>query len=186
MLILFTCSFFTAGTAAAQGYYDDIVRRDSWKLTVGPSFLYSENPGNTVYAYGLSGLASLEYYPNDYLAVTLTSGYEHLIGYSSDGGIHRLPNFSFVPLRPGIKGFVLPKWYLQGEFGGGYANPKLSPDIHFAKTIATAVGYNNPDIGLDISFRYENIHEKNYYISTIGLQIAYSFELWSASSFFGQ
>jgi len=182
LLIITTITFSLINkNARAQGafynYQKD--RMDTWHIEIGANGLYNQNPGKSEYKAGLGAQLSAIYYPNSFVGITLTTGYDHLFGKKRtvNQTIIQQADFKFVPLKIGVRGFVLPTWYFAGEFGVGYASPEIAKQTDFAKTIAPGFGYDNPDNGLDISLRYENMHHRGNYVSMIALQIAYSIDL---------
>lgn len=169
--------FLTINKAKAQ-YYDDFYREDSWHMSIGFDGLYNQNPGKAFYTAGVGAQVSAIYYPNAYVGLSVTSGYYNLLGKERVVGssVVRQPNFQYIPLKFGVRGFVTPTWYIIGEFGAGYADPQIAKGTHFSKTIAPGFGYDNPDRRIDISLRYENMHHRNSYVSMIALQLAYSID----------
>ncbi|MCJ8210244.1 porin family protein [Mucilaginibacter sp. RS28] len=173
-ILLIVAALFVLHNAKAQSS-NNSYREDSWHLVVGPSGLVNVKPGSDVLHIGYGAEGQLEYYPTNYVGVTVSTGYLRLIGAKPNGV--KLPDFSFVPIRAGLKGFVVSNLYLLADVGIGFASPKGMLNSTFVKTIAPGIGYSNQDIGLDISLKYENLNQRNNYLSMFGLNVAYSFNL---------
>ncbi|WDF55099.1 hypothetical protein [Mucilaginibacter sp. KACC 22063] len=169
---------FKLNTAKAQ-FSVATKKENTWHLEVGANGLYDLNPGKKYYTAGFGAQLAGIYYPNEFVGITLTTGYFDLPGKKRTVNRTEIkqPNFQFVPLKLGVRGFFVPKWYLAGEFGLGYATPDIGNNTHFAKTIAPGLGYEDLDSGLDVSLRYENMHHQGNYVSMIALQVAYSINL---------
>lgn len=138
------------------------------------------NLTNTV-NFGLGITPRLQYSVNNKFALTFTSGFYHFFTkkiYLTEGlgaGSSIENDLDIIPVKAGVKYFVLPNIYLAGEAGasfevengGGPVELILSPSFGYAS--------KNWDIGL----RYENFHGENYNYSfaVIGLRVAYGFGL---------
>lgn len=129
--------------------------------------------------FGLGITPRLQYSVSDKFALTFTSGFYHFfskqIYYSAPLGaaITGKYDLDIVPVKAGVKYFVLPNIYLAGEAGvgfevedgGGPADLLLSPGVGYSS--------KNWDIGL----RYENFHNNTGAIGVFGVRLAYGFKL---------
>jgi Outer membrane protein beta-barrel domain len=129
--------------------------------------------------FGLGITPRLQYSVSDKFALTFTSGFYHFfskqIHLTSPLGVVFTGKYDLdiVPVKAGVKYFVLPNIYLAGEAGvgfevedgGGPADLVLSPGIGYASK------------SWDVGLRYENFHNNTGSIGVFGLRVAYGFKL---------
>lgn len=126
--------------------------------------------------FGLGITPRLQYGLGDKVALTLTSGYYHFF----EKTVHKelYGGFStqrkgIIPVKLGLKVFVLKNIYLSGELGAGF---EVSESNNYVKFISSAgIGYASKR--WDIGLRYESFtgHSDNF--GAIGLRAAYNFGL---------
>jgi hypothetical protein len=128
------------------------------------------------------------------LFVTVNAGYNSIQGKNNitvvnPGGTATFDaaNIQLLPVKAGLKYFVVPNFYVQGEAGAAFALNKS--DVGFDKSAAFVyapqVGYQFPLGGksyLDAGVRYEastkfNSDIDNSKVNFFGLRVAYAFGL---------
>ncbi|MDB4918679.1 outer membrane beta-barrel protein [Mucilaginibacter sp.] len=128
------------------------------------------------------------------LFVTVNAGYNSIQGKNNitvvnPGGTATFDaaNIQLLPVKAGLKYFVVPNFYVQGEAGAAFALNKS--DVGFDKSAAFVyapqVGYQFPLGGksyLDAGVRYEastkfNSNIDNSKVNFFGLRVAYAFGL---------
>lgn len=122
------------------------------------------------------------------LFVTVNAGYNSIQGKKNIGGSGLdATNIQLLPVKAGLKYFVVPHFYVQGEAGAAFALNKsdLGFDKSAAFVYAPQVGYQFPLSGksyLDAGVRYEastkfNSVVDNSKVNFFGLRVAYAFGL---------
>lgn len=133
---------------------------------------------NTV-NFGLAITPRLQYNVDNKFALTFTSGFYHFFtkkifiteGFGAGSSIEN--DLDIVPVKAGLKYFVLPRIYVAGEVGAGFevedgggpADLIWSPSLGYAS--------KNWDIGL----RYENFRGPYSSAGMFGICVAYGFGL---------
>jgi hypothetical protein len=121
------------------------------------------------------------------LYVTVNAGYDNVFGKNNiDGTGIDATNIQLLPVKAGLKYFIVPHFYVQGEAGASFLLNKtdLGADKTAAFVYAPQIGYQFPLGGksyLDAGVRYEG--NSSFYNSSVsdvkfnfvGLRVAYAF-----------
>ena len=122
------------------------------------------------------------------LFVTVNAGYNNIFGKKDIGGIAGadVPNFQLIPVKAGLKYFVIPNFYVQGEAGAAFLLNKkdVGVDKSTAFVYAPQVGVQFPISAngnfIDAGIRYEattkyasGINDSK--VSFLGIRVAYGF-----------
>ncbi|MDP9076649.1 MAG: outer membrane beta-barrel protein [Bacteroidota bacterium] len=122
------------------------------------------------------------------LFVTLNAGYNSIQGKNNIGGTGiDAPNIQLLPVKAGLKYFVIPNFYVQGEAGAAFLLNKsdLADNKSAAFVYAPQIGYQFPLGGksfIDAGVRYEastkfNSEVSDSKVNFFGLRVAYAFGL---------
>jgi len=122
------------------------------------------------------------------LFVTVNAGYNSIQGKKNIAGSGLdATNIQLLPVKAGLKYFVVPHFYVQGEAGAAFALNKS--DVGFDKSAAFVyapqIGYQFPIGGknfIDAGVRYEastkfNSNIDDSKVNFFGLRVAYAFGL---------
>ena len=122
------------------------------------------------------------------LFVTVNAGYNSIQGKKNIAGSGLdATNIQLLPVKAGLKYFVVPHFYVQGEAGAAFALNKS--DVGFDKSAAFVyapqIGYQFPIGGknfIDAGVRYEastkfNSNVDDSKVNFFGLRVAYAFGL---------
>jgi hypothetical protein len=131
--------------------------------------------------FALGGSARLQYDLSDRVAIMLTSGYTNYFGRKYNDGPLRYDTKSYglIPVKAGIKVFVIAQFYVSGEAGVGFATKNVINPYGPANKwliLSPGIGYAPKKSGIDIGLRYENYsgsEASNFGI--VALRIAYKF-----------
>ncbi len=120
------------------------------------------------------------------LYVTVNAGYNNVFGKNNidNTGIDAT-NIQLLPVKAGLKFFIVPNFYVQGEAGAAFLLNKnnLGADKSAAFVYAPQIGYQFPLGGssyLDAGVRYEATskyfdNSDNGKVNFFGLRVAYAF-----------
>jgi hypothetical protein len=121
------------------------------------------------------------------LFVTVNAGYNNIFGKKDIGGVAGLdqPAFHLIPVKAGLKYFVIPNFYVQGEAGAAFLLNKkdVGVDKSTAFVYAPQIGVQFPVSAssfIDAGIRYEATTKyatgvDASKVSFIGLRVAYGF-----------
>jgi hypothetical protein len=122
------------------------------------------------------------------LFVTVNAGYNNVFGKRDIGGVANadVPNVQLLPVKAGLKYFVIPNFYVQGEAGAAFLlnKDKVGYDKSTAFVYAPQVGVQFPVSAngnfIDAGIRYEATTQyvtdvNNSKVSFLGLRVAYGF-----------
>ncbi|NOW94881.1 hypothetical protein [Mucilaginibacter sp. SG564] len=122
------------------------------------------------------------------LFVTVNAGYNNVFGKKDIGGVAGLDqtDFHLIPVKAGLKYFVVPNFYVQGEAGAAFLLNKKDVGVNksTAFVYAPQVGVQFPVSAngnfIDAGIRYEattkyatGINDSK--VSFLGLRVAYGF-----------
>jgi hypothetical protein len=140
------------------------------------------------YNWNLGGSiqAAFPIIPNS-LYVTVNAGYNNIFGKKDiDGSGIDATNIQLLPVKAGLKFFLIPNFYVQGEAGAAFLLNKsdLAADKSAAFVYAPQIGYQFPLGGksyLDAGVRYEATtkfydNSDNGKVNFFGLRVAYAFD----------
>ncbi|RFZ90524.1 hypothetical protein D0C36_22355 [Mucilaginibacter conchicola] len=164
-LVLFALFVLSLTKTNAQS-----IPKNTFKLDVGAEALRPLSAANDFYDIGIGGTARLNYGLTDKLAVTLTSGYYHF-NYKGSGN-YNLYDVNIIPIKAGLKYFLIPNVYVNGEAGVGLGRTP----INYTKTIISG-GFGWVYKGLDVGLKYENNFGRYDGFKNIGLRVGYGFKL---------
>lgn len=120
------------------------------------------------------------------LYVTVNAGYDNVFGKKNIDGLGvDATNIQLLPVKAGLKYFIVPHFYVQGEAGAAFLLNKtdLNDTKSAAFVYAPQLGYQFPLGGnsyLDAGVRYESTSSYNSNfndskVSFLGLRVAYAF-----------
>jgi len=120
------------------------------------------------------------------LFVTINAGYNNIFGKKDiDGSGVDQPNIQLIPVKAGLKYFLVSKFYVQGEAGAAFVLDKTKIDANnsAAFVYAPQIGYQFPLSGksyIDAGVRYEastklNSNVDDSKVNFFGLRVAYGF-----------
>jgi len=122
------------------------------------------------------------------LFVTVNAGYNNIFGKKDIGGVAGLDvtNFQLIPVKAGLKYFVIPNFYVQGEAGAAFLLNKKDVDANksTAFVYAPQVGVQFPISAngnfIDAGIRYEATTKFTTgvdasKVSFLGIRVAYGF-----------
>jgi hypothetical protein len=133
---------------------------------------------NTV-NFGLGITPRLQYNVDNKFALTFTSGFYHFFTkkiFLTEGlgaGSSMENDLDIVPVKAGLKYFVLPNIYVAGEAGAGFEVEDGGGPVDLILSPSLGYASKNWDIGI----RYENFHGQNSSVGLLGIRIAYGFGL---------
>ncbi len=120
------------------------------------------------------------------LFVTVNAGYDNIFGKKNIAGTAvDVPNFQLLPVKAGLKYFIIPGFYVQGEAGAAFLLNKsdFEGNSSAAFIYAPQLGYQFHLSGksfIDAGVRYEastkfDSNVDNSKVNFVGLRIAYAF-----------
>lgn len=120
------------------------------------------------------------------LYVTVNAGYNNVFGKDNAYGTGlKATNIELLPVKAGLKYFIVPHFYVQGEAGAAFSLNKAEVgfDNTAAFVYAPQLGYQFPLGGksfIDAGVRYEgttkfNSNVDNSKVNFVGLRVAYAF-----------
>lgn len=151
-----------AVTVQAQSTTSGQDKQNTLNLSVG---LESGVPTYALREYShfaVGGYARLQYYLTNRTALMLTSGYISFLGrhYISNGGLTvDNKNYGIIPIKIGVKEFVLPNFYVAGEVGAAYETLDWYDPIYGSKSrllvLSPSVGYVQSNSGFNLGLHYD-------------------------------
>ncbi|MDN3548788.1 hypothetical protein [Mucilaginibacter aquaedulcis] len=155
------------------------ISKGVFRMGIGADGLVPVGDLKNAVNFGLGVTPRLQYGLTKDLALTFTTGYYHFFTkdiYIQDGLGAGLPienSLEIIPVKAGLKAFVIPNFYIAGEIGlglevqdgGGPADLLLSPGFGYASK------------HWDFGARYENLSEQGHSVGMFGLRVAYGFGL---------
>jgi hypothetical protein len=140
------------------------------------------------YNFNIGGSVQADIPVAQNLFATINAGYNSIQGKNNISGSGLdATNIQLLPVKAGLKYFVVPHFYVQGEAGAAFALNKsdLGFDKSAAFVYAPQVGYQFPVGGksfIDAGVRYEastkfNSDIDNSKVNFFGLRVAYAFGL---------
>ncbi|MBB6108429.1 hypothetical protein SAMN05421821_102333 [Mucilaginibacter lappiensis] len=122
------------------------------------------------------------------LFVTVNAGYNNIFGKKNIGGVQGadVTNFQLIPVKAGLKYFIIPNFYVQGEAGAAFLLNKKDVGVNksTAFVYAPQVGVQFPISAngnfIDAGIRYEATTKyatgvDQSKVSFLGLRVAYGF-----------
>jgi len=120
------------------------------------------------------------------LFVTVNAGYDNIFGKKNlDGTGIDATNIQLLPVKAGLKFFIVPNFYIQGEAGAAFLLNKsdINANNSAAFIYAPQLGYQFQLGGnnyIDAGVRYEastklNSNDDNSKVNFVGLRVAYGF-----------
>ncbi|MDN3548356.1 hypothetical protein [Mucilaginibacter aquaedulcis] len=153
------------------------VSKGALRIAIGADGLLPVgNLKNTV-NFRLGITPDLQYGLTEHLALTFTTGFYQFSTkklYINDGlgaGLTMENSLEIIPVKIGLKAFVLPNFYVSGEVGlgleveegGGPTNLILAPGVGYASK------------HWDFGVRYESFSKQDYSAGLLGLRVTYGF-----------
>ena len=145
---------------------------DAWVFGIGIEGGIPTGNATDISNLEFGGTARLEYNASKSIAVMLTSGYYDMIGKSIANSTEKYPSLGMVPVKVGIKAYLAPSFYVDGEAGAGF---DTSYENHIKLIFSPGIGYAGKS--WDAGLRYENYSGQNNSFGLIGLRVAYDFGL---------
>jgi hypothetical protein len=146
--------------------------RTTKAISIGPELNITQRSAYTI-GYGISG--KLELPVSNTLSVVVTGAYNRLRYRNSPlPGVSRRDNDSFIPLKGGVRYFIDPRFYTEGELGTVIGNG--SNGNFFTYSIGTGflipLGGSKSNM-VDIGLRYEDWSQNR--LQQFGIRAAYRF-----------
>ena len=151
------------------------VPQSQFRFGVGADALLPVGNLKNTANFGLGITPRLQYGIADNVALTLTSGYYHFFNKKIViPGVGTMQNdLAIVPVKLGIKAFVLPHIYIGAEVGVGF---EVANGGGATKLIASpSIGYASKH--WDVGARYESFSGNGVNYNILGLRVAYAFGL---------
>jgi len=158
--------FFTAN---AQSQTSTTAQSSVWTFGIGLEAGIPTGNATDISNLELGGTARLEYNASKTVAVMLTSGYYDMIGKAAPNGAD-FTSLGMVPVKAGLKIYVSPGFYIDGEAGAGF---DTSYENHTKLIFSPGIGYGGKS--WDAGLRYENYSGNNNSFGLVGLRLAYNF-----------
>lgn len=166
--------------------------RGSKKISVGPEMALPQTGLTDRFNVGFGGSIIYQAAVADHLYFTGSVGFVNFKSKATMLGSNFFYKLHYVPLKAGIKYFVMPNIYASGELGASFQNGNGSNTIYFA--YSPGIGTEFPisaNNSIDIGLRYEGWAGGKasrytagggfaYFpgnVSFIGLRAAYNFSL---------
>lgn len=138
------------------------------------------------YKWNLGGSLQADIPVASQLFVTVNAGYNNIFGKKDIAGTGvDAPNVQLLPVKAGLKYFVIPNFYVQGEAGAAFLLNKsdFGNDKSTAFVYAPQIGVQFPVSAssfIDAGVRYEattkyNSDLANSKVNFVGLRVAYGF-----------
>jgi len=156
--------FFTTSVKAQTA-----AQPSAWGFGIGLEAGIPTGNATDISNFEIGGTARLEYNANKMIAIMLTSGYYDMIGKAAPNGVD-FPSLGMVPVKVGVKIYVSPGFYIDGEAGAGF---DTSYENHTKLIFSPGIGYAGKS--WDAGLRYENYSGNNNSFGLVGLRLAYDF-----------
>jgi len=138
------------------------------------------------YNWNLGGSLQVDIPVANQLFVTVNAGYDNVFGKKNiDGTGVDVPNIELLPVKAGLKYFVVSNFYVQGEAGAAFVlnKNKIDANNSAAFVYAPQIGYQFQLGGknyIDAGVRYEastklNSNVDDSKVNFFGLRVAYGF-----------
>ena len=141
----------------------------NWGFGIGIEAGIPTGNATDISNFEIGGTARVEYGASKTVAVMLTSGYYDFMGKSAPGG-GSYPSLDMVPVKVGVKIYVAPTFYIDGEAGAGF---DTNYENHTKLIFSPGIGYAGKS--WDAGLRYENYSGQNNSFGLLGLRVAYDF-----------
>ncbi len=164
VLLLIACA-----SSAALMAQDDT----RFKFSVGPELSFATGTFADGYSFGIGATGQVEFYIQEKLYGTGTSGVIFYNGKSQGNGLKNT-GLNIIPIKVGIKYFIAGSVYVGVQTGVGIINHQQG--TYFAYT--PLVGYEfktNSDKALDASLKFDGYSGSGSSISSVGVRLAYIF-----------
>jgi hypothetical protein len=173
MAISLVVAIFFCNNANAQS------NDSKFRLGIGIDGLLPVGSFTNTVNFGLAITPRLQYNVDNKFALTFTSGFYHFFTkkiFLTEGlgaGSSMENDLDIVPVKAGLKYFVLPNIYVAGEAGAGFEVEDGGGPVDLILSPSLGYASKNWDIGL----RYENFRGQNSSVGVLGIRIAYGFGL---------
>lgn len=144
-----------------------------WSFSIGIEPGIPTGNATDISSFEIGGTGRLEYNASADVAVMFTAGYYNFTGKAdpNHSGIN-YTSLGMVPAKVGVKYYVAPGFYIDGEAGFGF---DTNYENHTKLLVSPGVGYAAKSF--DIGLRYENYSGQSNSFGLLGLRAAYSFGL---------
>ena len=144
-----------------------------WSFSIGIEPGIPTGNATDISSFEIGGTGRLEYNASANFAIMATLGFYDFMGKSDPNvsGV-KYTSLEMVPAKAGVKYYVAPMFYIDGEAGFGF---DTNYQNHVKLIVSPGVGFasNMWDIGV----RYENYSGQSNSFGLLGLRAAYSFGL---------
>lgn len=153
-----------------------------FRLGIGVDGLVPAGNLSNTENFGLGITPRLQYNIDKQFSLTFTSGFYHFFSKNiplnvplGNGSSAILSDFKLqiVPVKGGLKYFVLPDLYLAAEAGAGFEVEDGGGPVDLI--LSPSIGFTSKS--WDIGLRYENFRGSNSSAGVFGMRIAYGFKL---------
>ncbi len=159
-------------TSNAKAQTSQTSQSGPWRLGIGLEAGIPTGNATDISNFEIGGTGRLEYSASKDFALMLTSGYYNFIGKAVANSDVKYPSLGMVPLKVGVKAFLAPSFYVDGEAGAGF---DTNYENHTKLIFSPGIGYDAKT--WDIGLRYENYSGQNNSFGLLGLRVAYDFGL---------
>lgn len=145
-----------------------------FQFAVGPNISIPTGDVKPFSGFSLGGTGRLQYGVTNNFAVTLSTGGDHFFAKKVPGTDRRYSSYGLIPVKAGVKFFVVPNVYVAGEAGAGW---EVLEKGFFSNgqrkfVVEPAVGYATRR--WDVSLRYESATGEHYNYGLLGLRLGYA------------
>ena len=169
--------------AKAQTTTSTTTTNSGVKLSIGVDAGIPTGSFNNAYNWNLGGSVQADIPVVKQLFVTVNAGYDNFFGKTTGGA--SATNIQLIPVKAGLKYFVIDNLYIQGEAGASFVANKSTLGVTNSTLFAYApqVGVQFPVSGksfIDAGVRFEGnsaLVDNGKTLNFIGLRLAYGFGL---------
>lgn len=143
------------------------------RLSVGPEIAVPSGSYGDLFSIGFGGSGKFEIPVIEQLYLSIAAGYTTF--YLKENGIASNVNKSYVPLKGGVKYYLSPMFYTEGELGLSIGTIKNAGS---ALLLAPGLGVSLPfwtDSYLDAGIRYERWARVGGNVNQAGIRVAFKF-----------
>jgi hypothetical protein len=155
---------------------------NKFRLGIGADGLVPVGSLTKTENFGLGITPRLQYSVNNKFDLVFTTGFYHFFSKNipltiplGNGSTAIIANYhlDIIPVKAGLKYFVLHNLYLAGEAGAGFEVEDGGGPVDLI--LSPSVGYASKS--WDVGLRYENFRGPNSAVGVFGVRIAYGFKL---------
>lgn len=163
LLHLLSAFFLVSSTCNAQSPVQ------GWRMGFG---ITAGIPATKVFSSSLGGDIRVQKNFSERIAGTLTAGFTHYFEKDHYAGFPEYSSpFNVIPVKAGVKIFMVDHLYIAGEAGAGFGLEEWGTSFLWSPSLGFA--FHN---GIDLSLKYED-YTRNAQTKNIALRVAYGFNM---------